>query len=146
MKVFVLIQIVKIHREKLLFIVSGGIQYLLDICLFALLVFATGNNMYINIASRCSAGVAGFYINGYVVFKSLKEQSLQQVVISGLRFLLLLGCMTVISSVLLGFFVNLSPLHFILAKGFIEIVLALLSFFIQKYVVYGVSAKKMQHL
>lgn len=140
-----MIQIIKIHREKILFIASGGVQYLLDIGLFVILVFAIGNNMHINVVSRFGAGIAGFYINGYIVFKSLKGQSLPQIAKAALRFILLLGFMTIISSVLLSFFVNLSSLYFILAKGIIEIVLAILSFFIQKYVVYSFSAKKTQH-
>lgn len=132
-----MINVVKNHQEKLLFLLSGGFQYLLDIGLFALLVFLFGNSMHINIASRCGAGITGFYINGYVVFKSLKGKSLQQVAMAALKFLLLLGFMTLVSSALLSFFVNLPSLHFIFAKGVIEIILAILSFFIQKYVVYG---------
>lgn len=140
-----MIHILKNYQEKLLFIVSGGIQYLLDIGLFALLVSIVGNNMSINIVSRCGAGVMGFYINGFVVFKSLKDKSFQLVAIAALKFLLLLGLMTIISSVLLSFFINLPSSNFILAKGIIEIGLAIVSFFIQKYVVYGFSANKINH-
>lgn len=142
----VVIDAIKKHREKLLFIVSGGVQYLLDIGLFALLVLIAGNNMNINIVSRCGAGAIGFYINGFVVFKSLKDKSFQLVIKAAIKFLLLLGFMTIVSSVLLSFFINLPPSHFIFAKGIIEIGLAIVSFFTQKYLVYGFSTKRKSHL
>lgn len=135
---------VKNHQEKLLFLVSGGVQYLIDISLFTLLVFIFGNHLSINTVSRCGAGIAGFFINGFVVFKSLKGKSLRQLASAALKFLILLSVMTLLSSAILSFFVNLSPLCFIFAKAVIEIILAVVSFFIQKFIVYSFSAKSAQ--
>jgi putative flippase GtrA len=124
------------HQEKILFILSGGIQYLLDMFFFILLVLVFGNNLNSNIFSRVCAGIVGFYINGYAVFKALRGKSLHQQLHSATKFLMLLALMTALSSIALSFFTHKSGLHFIIAKGFIEILLSLTSFFIQKYFVY----------
>lgn len=132
-----MIKLLSVHQEKFLFFISGGIQYLLDMFFFAVMVLTFGNNLNINIFSRICAGIIGFYINGYIVFKTLKRKALCQQLNSAIKFLILLALMTAISSFLLNFFTHKSGLHFIIAKGFIEITLSIASFFIQKHLVYG---------
>jgi len=132
-----LINLLKEHQEKILFVISGSVQYLLDMFFFVLMVLTFGNQININIFSRICAGFIGFYINGYVVFKTLAGKSVHQQLNSAIRFLILLALMTAISSFLLSFFTHKSGLYFIIAKGLVEIILAILSFFIQKYFVYG---------
>jgi putative flippase GtrA len=131
-----LIKLLTAHQEKFLFIISGGIQYLLDMLFFVLLVLVFGNNLNINIFSRVCAGIIGFYINGYAVFKALRGKSLNQQLHSAMKFLILLALMTALSSIILSFFTHKSGLHFIVAKGSIEIFLSVTSFCIQKYFVY----------
>ena len=131
-----LIKLLTKHQEKFLFVISGGAQYLLDMFFFVLMVLVFGNNININIFSRACAGVIGFYINGYVVFKSLKGKSLRQQLHSAIKFLMLLALMTSVSSFILSFFTHNSDMHFIIAKGLIEIILSIASFFVQKHFVY----------
>jgi putative flippase GtrA len=132
-----LIKLLTAHQEKFLFIISGGIQYLLDMFFFVLLVLVFGNNLNINIFSRVCAGIIGFYINGYAVFKAFRGKSLHQQLHSALKFLMLLALMTALSSIILSFFTHKSGLYFVVAKGFIEIFLSVTSFCIQKYFVYS---------
>lgn len=132
-----MINVLKAHQEKILFFISGGIQYLLDMFFFALMVMVFGNNLNINVFSRVCAGTIGFYINGYAVFKTLKGKGIRAQLNSAIKFLMLLALMTVISSFLLSFFTHKSGLHFIIAKGLIEIILSIASFFTQKYFVYS---------
>ena len=131
-----MIKLLAAHQEKFLFIISGGIQYLLDMFFFILLVLAFGNNLNINIFSRFCTGIIGFYINGYAVFKALKGKPFSQQLQSAIKFLMLLALMTTLSSIILSFFTHKSGLHFIIAKGLIEILLSVASFFTQKYFVY----------
>lgn len=136
-----MIDLLKAHQEKFLFVISGGIQYLIDVFLFALMVLIFGANININIFSRACTGVIGFYLNGYVVFKTLNKKSIVQKFNSTIKFLILLAVMTFVSSYLLSFFVHKSELHFIIAKAAIELILAILSFLIQKNFVYRHKAE-----
>ena len=108
----------------------------MDLFFFAVMVLIFGANIHINIFSRFFAGFIGFYINGYLVFKTLKSRSARQQFYSAIKFIILLSAMTTISSFFLNFFTHTSGLYFIAAKAIIEIILATISFLIQKNFVY----------
>lgn len=128
--------------EKNYYLLSGGVQYLLDIAIFAILVIFFGNYLSINYASRFIAGSAGFYINGYIVFKTLNTQSPKQKRISAIQFFGLWLVMTAISSLLLSFFTQQTQSYYVVIKGIVELMLAMASFFVQKYVVYQSRKQK----
>lgn len=125
------------QREASLFLLSGAIQFGLDLAIFSALVLIFGTHLSINVVSRGIVGVAGFYLNGFVVFRKLQSQTRAQILSSFLKFLTLLILMTSLSSVLLSFFDSSTDLIFILAKFVVEIILAILSFLIQRHIVYA---------
>lgn len=136
-----MIEQIKRNKDKYLFVISGGVQYLLDMFIFSILVLVFGNNITFNWVSRISTGIVGFYLNGYFVFGTLKEQGFSRYAIAFFKFALLLFFMTIISSGLLGLFIQKTGMYFVLAKAVIEIILSTLSFVIQKYLVYQTNKK-----
>jgi putative flippase GtrA len=125
------------QREASLFLLSGAIQFGLDLAIFSALVLMFGTHLSINVVSRGIVGIAGFYVNGFVVFQKLQKQTRAHILSSFLKFLTLLLLMTSLSSFLLSFFNSSTDLVFILAKFVVEAILAILSFLIQRNIVYA---------
>src|SRR5690606_8590366 len=123
-----------INSDYGLFLLSGAFQYILDITLFAALVFWGIAPVHANIFSRCVAACAGFFLNGYYVFGFLRSASILRIFHASLKFILLLALMTLLSSFLIASLVKLLPDYYLLVlltKILVEIMLAVLSFLIQ---------------
>jgi putative flippase GtrA len=84
-------------RQPLFFLAVGGIQYVIDAGLYAVLISNGVTTLPANITSRASAAAIGFLLNRYVTFGQ-RNESLKRFGSSLLRFLLLWGAMTLISS------------------------------------------------
>ena len=130
----------KLDRKLFLFLLSGGIQYCLDLAIFSLATFLELNPQIANITSRCLAASFGFGFNGWVVFEHFPAASKLQVVHSGFKFFTLLACLTLISTLLmtLGIYCfGKERQTLILLKISIELLLAITSFIVQRYLVFG---------
>jgi putative flippase GtrA len=125
-------------RQPLLFLVVGGIQYVLDAGLYAALVSGGVATLPANIGSRASAAGLGFLLNRYLTFGQ-RNETLERFSRSLLRFLLLFAVLTLLSSLaLLGLEAawGADPPRRIAAKLLVEAVLAGVSFLASRFWVY----------
>lgn len=125
-------------RQPLLFLVVGGIQYLVDAGLYIVMISNGITTLPANITSRASAAGLGFLLNRYVTFGQ-RNESLGRFARSLFRFLLLFAAMTLISTLaVLGLEVvwgsdNTSR---IAAKLLVEALLAVASFLVSRFWVF----------
>ncbi len=125
-------------RQPLLFVLVGGLQYLLDATLFGILLSTGLDIPAANILSRGTAAATGFVTNRYLTFNK-RSDTLSSFTGSLLRFIMLWLAMTMASTGLL-----LAVSHFwgeamqtqVAGKLAIEAVLAVISFLISKYWVF----------
>lgn len=125
-------------RQPLLFVMVGGLQYLLDATLFGLLMAAGVPTAPGNVAARVSAAVVGFVLNRYVTFD--KRGGSWRVVGASLgRFVALFIGLTALSTL------SLLALESVLGDSLgnklgyklsTEAVLAVISFFLSRHWVY----------
>jgi len=85
-------------RQPLFYLLVGGIQYLVDAGLYAVLISNGVTTLPANITSRASAAGIGFLLNRYVTFGQ-RNESLKRFGSSLIRFVVLFAVMTLISSV-----------------------------------------------
>lgn len=123
------------NKYLFLFIISGGIQYLIDIGIFALLLSFGFDYKVANILARSLTGISGFFLNGYFTFKTLQTSTRSAICIAFMKFLVLLGFQTLLStfiiSVASGLFEQGSG-SLVAIKCGTEVIIAIASFFLQK--------------
>ena len=125
-------------RQPILFLLVGGLQYLLDTALFGLLLSVGLATMPANIISRASAAVIGFVLNRYLTFQQTND-TLQRAAGSLLRFIILFAVMTLLSTVSLMLLKSWNGGEWgqqIIHKLSVEAILAILSFLASKYWVF----------
>jgi putative flippase GtrA len=125
-------------RQPLFFLIVGGIQYLLDAGLYAVLISNGVTTLPANITSRASAASIGFVLNRYVTFGQ-RNESLKRFSSSLLRFLLLFAAMTLISSLAVLWLEaewGRDNTHRIMAKLLVEGLLAVASFLVSRFWVF----------
>lgn len=126
-----------VDRSPVLFLFSGGIQYLLDVACFAVFVMFGINSISSNFLSRFAAGTFGFLFNGYVTFKFLQGVDWRKKCVSLFRFITILFLQTLMSTLIIELLVALlSKERVVLIKIATEIFMAFISFFVQKHFVY----------
>jgi putative flippase GtrA len=125
-------------RQPLLFVLVGGLQYLLDAALFGLLLSFGLSTASANVLSRGTAAAGGFLVNRYLTF-STRSDNLDRFSSSLLRFLGLWVVMTLLSTLLImllkhgwGDAVKLQ----LAGKLLVEALLAVISFLVSKYWVF----------
>ncbi|WP_191602233.1 GtrA family protein [Marinomonas algicola] len=125
-------------RQFLLFLLIGGVQYALDASTFALcIVFVSAE--VANVFARFIGAMSGYFLNGLFTFKKLdSKQKIAPKIL--LKFVLLWCVMTLLSTFMIqysiGFF-EIERWHWVVgAKLLVEAVLVVLSFSLQKFVVY----------
>jgi len=125
-------------RQFLLFLFVGGVQYALDASSFALLiVFVTAEIS--NVIARFIGAMSGYFLNGIFTFKKLdSRQKVAPRIL--LKFVLLWCLMTLLSTFMIQFSIGLFEIeswHLVVGvKLLVEALLVILSFSLQKYVVY----------
>jgi len=120
------------------FLAVGGIQYLLDAGLFALLISAGIATTPANITSRATAAAAGFVLNRYVTFGQ-RNDTLKRFRDSLLRFVVLWVSLTVVSTLSVLWLESVwgsDSTHRIMAKLAVEAVLAVVSFVLSRWWVF----------
>ena len=125
-------------RQPLLFGLVGGLQYLVDGALFALLISAGIGTSPANVTSRACAAGLGFVLNRYLTFGQ-REETVGRLARSLLRFALLWVSLTLLSTLAV---LGLEQLwgagtgQRIAAKLVVEAVLAVASFLLSRYWVF----------
>lgn len=125
-------------RQPALFVLAGGLQYLLDATLFGLLTAAGWPTTAANVSSRVTAATMGFVVNRYWTFEQ-RNETFRRLVNSLARFTVLFVVMTALSTVSLimleASFGN-DVGQKVLYKLGVEAVLAILSFLVSKHWVF----------
>ena len=124
-------------RQFLVFLLVGGIQYLLDAAAFSVFILLYSTELS-NILSRMLGALAGYGLNGYFTFRQASQAPIH---LSGLlRFILVWCLMTAISTLaireLLAFFTESSWIYAVVIKLGVEMLLVVVSFSLQKFFVY----------
>lgn len=125
-------------RQPILFVLVGGLQYLLDATLFGVLLSAGLAIPAANITSRASAAAIGFLANRYLTFNK-RSDTVTSFAGSLLRFIALWLAMTIISTGLILAIANFWGAELsiqVAGKLIVEAVLAVISFLISKYWVF----------
>ena len=125
-------------RQPLSFLAVGGLQYLLDSGLYALLISAGVTTLPANIASRASAAGVGFLLNRYVTFGQ-RDETLKRFSGSLLRFVVLFAAMTAVSTLAVLWLEAAwggDNTRRIIAKMAVEAVLAVASFLASRFWVF----------
>ncbi len=125
-------------RQPLIFLVVGGVQYLLDAGLYALMISNGVTTLPANVTSRASAASMGFLLNRYWTFGQ-RNESLKRFVSSLARFLVLFITMTVLSTLAVLWLESQwgdDNTSRIIAKLLVEAVLAVASFLTARFWVF----------
>jgi len=125
-------------RQPLYFLIVGGLQYLLDAGLYALMISSGVATLPANITSRASAAAMGFLLNRYLTFGQ-RNETLERFRNSLLRFIVLFGVMTLISTLAILWLENSwgdDNRQRIIAKMAVEAVLAAASFLVSRFWVF----------
>ena len=125
-------------RQPVLFVMVGGMQYLLDAALYGILLSVGLSIPLANVLSRGAAASGGFLANRYLTF-SKRSDTLSSFRASLLRFAILWILMTVISTgvmILLSYVWGTELDVLVAGKLIVEAVLAIISFLISKFWVY----------
>jgi putative flippase GtrA len=116
----------------------GGVQYLLDAGLYAVLIGSGIATLPANITSRASAAGVGFVLNRYLTFGQ-RNETLRRFSASLLRFVVLFAVMTLLSS-LAVLWLEVAwgddNTRRIAAKLLVEAVLAVASFLVSRFWVF----------
>lgn len=125
-------------RQPLLFLLVGGLQYLLDAALFGILLSLGLSTLPANVMSRATAAAGGFLANRYITF-SKRSDNFNSFSSSLSRFVGLWLLMTILSTTLIvllkhwwGDAVEIQ----VAGKLAVEALLAVLSFLLSKYWVF----------
>jgi putative flippase GtrA len=125
-------------RQPLFFLIVGGIQYLLDAGLFALMISNGVATPPANVTSRASAAAIGFLLNRYLTFGQ-RDETLRRFGNSLIRFLILFAAMTLISTLAVLWLERVwgnDNTSRIIAKLLVEAVLAVASFLVSRFWVF----------
>ena len=125
-------------RQPLFFLLVGGVQYLLDAGLYALLIGSGVATLPSNLTSRASAAGIGFLLNRYVTFGQ-RNETLRRFGASLLRFVILFAAMTLISSLAVLWLEDVwggDNARRIAAKLLVEAGLAVASFLVSRFWVF----------
>jgi len=125
-------------RQPLFFLIVGGIQYLVDAGLYALMISNGVSTLPANITSRASAASMGFLLNRYWTFGQ-RNESLKRFGGSLLRFLVLFATMTLISTLAVLWLEEVwgdDNMSRIMAKLMVEALLAVASFLVSRFWVF----------
>jgi putative flippase GtrA len=125
-------------RQPLLFLLVGGLQYVLDAVLFTVFLSLGLAIAPSNVLSRASAAACGFLANRYLTFGQ-RSDTFNRFSSSLVRFVVLWLCMTILSSVMLLLarqgWGNQLDIQ-VTAKLLVEALLAVLSYLASKYWVF----------
>ena len=121
----------RIYKEILKFSASSIISFMVDYAFYSLLFLLFQNLWLSNIVARVISASVNFTLNRKFVFKS-KETLFA----AALKYFLLAAGILAGNTLVLGFFVNFCGIHQMLAKLLTEIIFFVLSWLMQRLVVF----------
>lgn len=121
----------RIYKEILKFSASSLIGFLVDYSAYSLLFLLTQNLWLSNIVARVISATTNFTLNRKFVFKS-KETLFR----AAAKYFLLAAGILLGNTLVLGFLVNICGIHQMLAKFLTEIIFFMLSWLMQRLVVF----------
>ncbi|MCL7715265.1 GtrA family protein [Stenotrophomonas mori] len=120
-------------RQGALFLLMGGLQWVLDWLLTVALSHAGAPLEVANICGRIGGALLGFWLNGTVTFPAARRLGRTQLQ----RFAIAWTVLTVVSTVAVGQVGHSAGLEAAwLAKAVIEAALAVVSFFVSRHWIY----------
>lgn len=122
----------RIYKEILKFSASSFIGFLVDYAVYSTLILLTNRLLFSNITARVISATVNFSINRKFVFKS--KESLWK---SALKYFLLAASILAGNTLVLEMLVNHLSVHRLLAKLFTEILFFVLSWLVQRLVVFN---------
>ncbi len=122
----------RVYKELLKFSASSLIGFLIDYTLYGLLLLLTGNIRTANIGARIVSATANYAINRRYVFESSSG-----IIKSAVSYFILAAVILAGNTVVLSFLVNTAGLHRMLAKILTEIIFFMLSWTVQRFVIFG---------
>lgn len=123
-----------IYKEILRFSASSFIGFLVDYCLYGILLFFTANLWLSNVGARVVSAATNYTINRRFVFKSKSG-----VAKSAVQYFLLAAVILVGNTAMLEVLVNICGIHQMAAKILTEILFFLLSWTVQKFIIFKKS-------
>ena len=121
----------RIYKEILKFSASSIISFLVDYAFYSLLFLLSQNLWLSNIVARVISASVNFTLNRKFVFKSRET-----LFAAALKYFLLAAGILLGNTLILGFFVNVCGIHQMLAKLLTEIIFFVLSWLMQRLVVF----------
>ena len=121
----------RIYKEILKFSASSLSAFLVDYALYSLIFLLSNNLLLSNVIARGISAFINFTLNRKFVFRS-KEPLLRAAV----KYFLLAAGILAGNTLVLGFLVNSLSIHQMLAKLITEVLFFMLSWLIQKFVVF----------
>ncbi len=128
----------RIYKEILKFSASSLIGFAVDYLLYGLLLLITGGNLLIsNVGARIVSSITNYTVNRKFVFHSEKK-----VVSSAAQYFLLAALILCGNTLILELLVSTCGLNRMLSKILVEIVFFLISWTIQRYLVFRTEKKE----
>ena len=124
----------RIYKEILKFSASSLIAFLVDYVLYSLLFLVSNNLLLSNVIARVISASVNFTLNRKFVFRS-KEPLLR----SAVKYCLLAAGILAGNTLVLHFLVNICGIHQLLAKLITEVFFFMLSWLIQKFIIFRKS-------
>jgi putative flippase GtrA len=123
----------KIYYQFVKFSVSSIIGFAVDISIFALLFIISSNVWVSTVFARVISGMVNFFLNDQVVFSGNKEQSWQ---IHAVKYSIVWLLLIVLSASMVSLISASNTTYVIAAKILIDLILFLVSFYLQKKYVF----------
>ena len=129
----------RIYKEILKFSASSLIAFLVDYVLYSLLFLVSNNLLLSNVIARVISASVNFTLNRKFVFRS-KEPLLR----SAVKYCLLAAGILAGNTLVLHFLVSTCSIHQMLAKLITEVFFFMLSWLIQKFIIFRKSGGKIR--
>ena len=117
-----------INNEKLLFLISSILSFIIDYIVYSLCIFLSNNIIFSNIFSRSLSSSINYNLNKKIVFKSNK--------CSIVKYYFLVFSILIFNTILLFILTNILMLNKFFSKIIVEIILFILSWVIQKNIIF----------
>lgn len=121
----------RIYKDIIKFSFASIISFIIDYCLFLLLLFITKKIILSNVIARIISASINFYLNRKYVFHSNKN-----LVSSILSYIILAIFILVCNSYILQFMIDKIHLYVWFSKIIVEFIMFFVSWFIQKYFIF----------
>lgn len=121
-----------VYKQIFKFVVSSLVSFIIDYLLYSIAVLVTNKVVLSNIFARIISASINFNINKKIVFNSNNKASGQII-----KYILLAIVILILNSIILNLFVYYLSFDKFIAKIIVEILLFVLSWFVQKNIIFN---------